>query len=48
MGDLNTQRFEEVWNGDAYTSLRRTFVEQKGFPAACLACTDPLRTWGES
>jgi hypothetical protein len=47
MGDLNTQRFEEVWNGDAYTSLRRAFVEQKGFPAACLTCTDPLRTWGE-
>jgi MoaA/NifB/PqqE/SkfB family radical SAM enzyme len=48
MGDLNTQSFEEVWNGDAYTSLRRTSVEQKGFPAACLTCTDPLRTWGEA
>lgn len=47
MGDLGTQSFEEVWNGEAYTTLRRAFVEQKGHPAACLTCTDPLRTWGE-
>jgi MoaA/NifB/PqqE/SkfB family radical SAM enzyme len=47
MGDLGAQSFEEVWNGAAYTGLRRAFVEQTGFPAACLTCTDPLRTWGE-
>ena len=47
MGDLGKQSFEEVWNGDAYTRLRRTFAEQTDFPAACLTCTDPLRTWGE-
>ena len=47
MGDLGTQSFEEVWNGDAFIRLRRAFVEQTGFPAACLTCTDPLRTWGE-
>jgi len=46
MGDLSTQSFEDVWNGGAYTRLRRAFVEQTGFPAACLTCTDPLRTWG--
>ena len=47
MGDLGTQSFEEVWNGDAYVRLRRAFAEQADFPAACLTCTDPLRTWGE-
>jgi MoaA/NifB/PqqE/SkfB family radical SAM enzyme len=47
MGDLNSQSFDEVWNGDAYVRLRRAFADQAGFPAACLTCTDPLRTWGE-
>ena len=47
MGDLSTQSFEEVWNGDAYVQLRRALAEQADFPAACLTCTDPLRTWGE-
>ena len=47
MGDLGAQSFEEVWNGAAYTRLRRAFVEQTSFPDACLTCTDPLRTWGE-
>jgi MoaA/NifB/PqqE/SkfB family radical SAM enzyme len=47
MGDLGAMSFEEVWNGDAYVRLRRAFAEQRGFPAACLTCTDPLRTWGE-
>jgi MoaA/NifB/PqqE/SkfB family radical SAM enzyme len=47
MGDLRTQSFEEVWNGDAYVRLRRAFAEQANIPAACLTCTDPLRTWGE-
>jgi MoaA/NifB/PqqE/SkfB family radical SAM enzyme len=46
MGDLATQSFDEVWNGDAYTRLRRAFAEQTGFPAACLTCADPLRAWG--
>jgi MoaA/NifB/PqqE/SkfB family radical SAM enzyme len=47
MGDLGRQSFEDVWNGEAYTRLRRAFAEQADFPAACLTCTDPLRTWGE-
>lgn len=46
MGDLGRQNFEDVWNGEAYTRLRRAFAEQRDFPAACLTCTDPLRTWG--
>ena len=46
MGDLGAQSFDEVWNGDAYTRLRRAFAEQRDFPAACLTCADPLRTWG--
>lgn len=46
MGDLGRASFEEVWNGEQYVKLRRAFVEQKGIPAACYTCTDPLRTWG--
>jgi MoaA/NifB/PqqE/SkfB family radical SAM enzyme len=48
VGDLGAHSFDEVWNGDAYVQLRRAFAEQKGLPAACLTCTDPLRTWGEA
>jgi peptidoglycan/xylan/chitin deacetylase (PgdA/CDA1 family)/glycosyltransferase involved in cell wall biosynthesis/MoaA/NifB/PqqE/SkfB family radical SAM enzyme len=46
MGDLSRQTFEEIWNGEAYVSLRRAFVEQSGIPATCYRCADPLRTWG--
>ncbi len=47
MGDLGRRSLEEVWNGEAYVRLRQAFVEHTGYPAACLTCTDPLRTWGE-
>src|SRR5262249_55211976 len=45
MGDLTGRTLEEVWNGEAFVQLRRAFVEQRGIPAACFGCTDPLRTW---
>ena len=46
MGNLGERSFEEVWNGEEYTRLRRAFAEQKDIPAACTTCADPLRTWG--
>jgi MoaA/NifB/PqqE/SkfB family radical SAM enzyme len=48
MGDLEGRSFDEVWNGEAYTRLRRAFVEQRGIPSTCYRCTDPLRTWGDA
>jgi MoaA/NifB/PqqE/SkfB family radical SAM enzyme len=47
MGNVRLQTFEEIWNGEAYVSLRRAFREQRGIPGTCYRCTDPLRTFGE-
>lgn len=41
MGDLNTQEFEEVWNGDRYRRLRSTVNSKQPFPA-CAACVQRM------
>ena len=46
MGDLRTQSWAEIWNGEPFVTLRRAFVAQRGIPDPCYRCTDPLRTYG--
>jgi MoaA/NifB/PqqE/SkfB family radical SAM enzyme/peptidoglycan/xylan/chitin deacetylase (PgdA/CDA1 family) len=45
LGKLGPQTFEEVWNGEGYTRLRRAFIEKTELPAECYTCVDPLRQY---
>jgi MoaA/NifB/PqqE/SkfB family radical SAM enzyme len=42
LGDLNTQTIAEVWNGEAYRSVRRQHLESGG-PDICRACDLPRK-----
>lgn len=44
MGNINEQTFEEIWNGELYQELRRTFIEQKDFWPECVGCSHHMRT----
>jgi sulfatase maturation enzyme AslB (radical SAM superfamily) len=42
LGDLNSQTIAEVWNGEAYRSVRREHLESGG-PDVCRACDLPRK-----
>jgi radical SAM protein with 4Fe4S-binding SPASM domain len=39
MGDLATQTLDEIWNGDAYVSLRKAEIEGRNSSALCANCS---------
>ena len=47
MGDMREKSFEQIWNGEAYVSLRRSIVERTDLPTACRGCTDPYAAGGD-
>jgi len=45
MGDLNSQSFEEIWNGDAYQSFRKSILRSRSEIEICKNCSEGLEVW---
>ncbi len=47
LGDLRTQSFNEIWNGEAYNDFRNTLLKSRNEIEICKNCTEGTRVFAE-
>jgi len=46
MGDLKTQTFEQIWNGDKYLNFRKSLLKGRSEIEMCKNCSEGGMVWG--
>jgi radical SAM protein with 4Fe4S-binding SPASM domain len=46
MGDLNSSKFKEIWEGEAYYSFRTQMLKSRANIDICTNCSEGTKVWG--